>query len=142
MASNKRKGGNYSTAERNSYKKGFFAGLFTARKQNSNVPKTKKNSNNTNVKVGNRKDLLDMSERYRKRGLGALLYNGKIYDTNFKGKPEELTKSFIRDLRKEYVFPGERVSDLEVADRYVKHMRIKYGSFDAVSGKFLGMIDE
>ena len=107
-----------------SWKRGFFAGLFKSK----NVKKSKnKQSKN---------ELLELSERYRTRGLGALQYKGKIYDTNFKGKPTLLTKDFLRKIRPDY---GPELSDLEVADRYVKHMRRKYGTFDK-DGRFLGLL--
>ena len=82
-----------------------------------------------------------MSEHYRKNNLGALSYNGKIYDTNFKGEPYELTKETIKDLREEYDFDG-KLSDLEVANRFVRRMRRKYGVFNKKTNEFEGMLSE
>lgn len=83
---------------------------------------------------------MDYSEDYRKRNLGALFYDGKYYDTNFKGNPIEITKAEIQDLRKSYDFDNN-LSDMDVADHYVKHMRRKFGVFDS-NNKFLGMLGE
>lgn len=120
----------FSVAEKQSYKRGFLAGLLSAKGK-----KKKKTSANTKKSA-----LLDKIKMYRKRNLGVLYYNGKYYDTNFIDKPHEIPKSFIKDLHKEYDFDGKR-SDIEVADSYVRHMRRKYGSFD-LEGNFLGMLGE
>ena len=121
-------------AEKNAFKRGLFVGLFKSKekttkkaiKPNKNLSKQNKNQ-----------ELLEMSERYRSRGLGALLFKGKIYDTNHKGKPVEITKEQIAEMREDY--GGGR--DIDVADRYVYHMRRKFGVFDS-KGKFLHLIGE
>lgn len=124
---------NYSTAEKKSYKRGFFAGLFA-----------KKRIKNRNInKISNKEkssSLLDTIKMYRKRNLGVLYHNGKYYDTNFIDKPHEIKKSFIKELHSEYDFDHKR-SDLEVCDSYIRHMRHKYGVFDK-DGKFLHMMGE
>lgn len=137
--------GNYSKKERNSYKKGFWAGFFQSkkkgkRKSNKSFSTKRKVVRPKKSKKNKRAELLEYSEDYRKRNLGALFYDGKYYDTNFKGDPVEITKAELQDLRKSYDFDNN-LSDMEVADRYVKHMRRKYGVFDS-NNKFLGMLGE
>lgn len=129
--------GIYSKKETESYKKGFLAGFFKgkknrAKKTRRSYVKSKKNSK--------KEKLLEFSENYRKGNLGALYFDGKIYDTNFEGNPVEITKADIQELRKEYDQKGQ-LSDMEVANQYVKHMRRKYGVFNR-DGRFLHMISE
>ncbi len=71
---------------------------------------------------------------------GPTYVDGKFYDTNFK-KPRPLSRELVNNLHKEYDFSGHD-SDKVVVDRYVLHMRKKYGTFDRKSGKFLGLIDD
>lgn len=92
-------------------------------------------------KLSKKPSLMDYHKRYRERNLGALLFNGKIYDTNFKDGPHEITKKDIADLRSEYD-PHGRMSDIEVADNYVRHMRRKYGTYDKKTGKWLGLLSD
>lgn len=137
--------GNYSKKERNSYEKGFWAGFFQSkkkakRKTSSSSSTKRKAARPKKTRKNKRAELLEYSEDYRKRNLGVLFYDGKYYDTNFKGEPVEITKAEIQNLRKEYDF-NNNLSDMEVADRYVKHMRRKYGVFNS-NGKFLGMLGE
>lgn len=73
------------------------------------------------------------------RYLGPTCVNGKFYDTNFK-KPVKFTREQIRDLHMEYD-PSGNSSDAQVVDRFVKHMRTKYGRFSK-SGEFLGMLGD
>ncbi len=120
----------YTASERRSYKNGFFAGLFASRKQ-----KTSRRKSRTKNET-----LLDKIKRYRKSNLGVLYHNGKYYDTNFIDKPHEISKSFVKELHREYDVDGKR-SDVEVADAYVRHMRRKYGTFSK-DGEFLGMLGE
>ena len=121
-------------AEKNAFKRGLFVGLFMSQKKT-----TKKaiKSNKNLSKQNKNQELLEMSERYRSRGLGALLFNGKIYDTNRRGKPVEITKEELAEMRENY--GGGR--DIDVADRYVYHMRRKFGVFDN-KGRFLHLIGE
>ena len=118
--------------DKKSWKQGFFAGFFKAKKGKVAKKKRVKLSSNSQI------DLLDSAERYRRLGRGALWHEGKIYDTNYKGKPKLMSKKFIKSLRTEY---GNEMSDLDVATSYVKHMRSKFGVFDK-NGNFLRMIDE
>ncbi len=99
----------------------------------------KKKQSKPNKKKSN-SVLISLAEDYRKSGLGAMKYNGKIYDVNHKGKPSLITKDEINDLRIEYGMGG-KYSDLDVAERYTQHMRSKFGEFDK-NGKFLGLIGE
>lgn len=137
--------GNYSKKERTSYKKGFWAGFFSSkkkgkRKTNRSFPTKRKAVHPKKSKKDKRAELLEYSEDYRKRNLGALFYDGKYYDTNFKGDPIEITKAELQDLHKSYD-SDNNLSDMEVADRYVKHMRRKFGVFDS-NDKFLCMTSE
>ncbi len=75
----------------------------------------------------------NVSPRY----LGPTYVNGKFYDTNFK-QPIEIPKSQIRDLHEQYD-PDGNSTDREVVDRYVMHMRRKFGVFDK-NGNFLHML--
>lgn len=84
--------------------------------------------------------LKEMHKDYRENNLGALVYNGKIYDTNFKDGPREISKETLKELHEEYDFPGT-ATDFEVADQYVRHMRSKYGQYDK-SGKWLGLLGD
>ena len=120
----------YSQKELKAFRSGLFFGL-QQRKKNSGAKRKTSSS---------RAELLDMSERYRTRNLGALVFNGKIYDTNFKGAPKVISKAEISELRKEYGVTG-RESDREIADRYVRHMRRKFGVFGK-DGEFLGLLGE
>ena len=72
--------------------------------------------------------------------LGSTYVNGKFYDTNFK-KPVEITRKQIAELRSSYENIGERATDKQIVDRYVNHMRNKYGVFDR-RGNFLGMLGD
>ncbi|MBE6536888.1 MAG: hypothetical protein E7673_02935 [Ruminococcaceae bacterium] len=125
----------YNSSEKKAYKRGFFAGLFLSKKNKST---TKRSSN----KNGGKRELMDAHRRYRERNLGALVHNGKIYDTNFKKGPVEITKSEIKELRKEYQPEGVRMTDVEVADAYVRHMRRKFGVTDGKTGKWLGLLGD
>lgn len=125
----KRKTSTYSVREKQSFKRGFLAGLFSSKKK-----KTIKKKNSGN------KGLLDKIKFYRDRNLGVLYHNGKFYDTNFVDRPHELDKKFVKELHSEYDVDGKR-SDIEVADMFVRHMRRKYGSFDS-DGNFKGMLGE
>ncbi|MBQ7906800.1 MAG: hypothetical protein IJ309_02370 [Clostridia bacterium] len=82
--------------------------------------------------------LLDMHKLYREQDLGALEWNGKLYDTNFKDGPHEITKEDLIQLREEYDSNGN-LSDYEVADKYVRHMRRKFGVFDRETDEWLGL---
>lgn len=86
--------------------------------------------------------LMSEHKRHREHNLGALVHNGKIYDTNFKKGPVEITKSEIKELRKEYQPQGVRMTDKEVADAYVRHMRRKFGVTDGKTGMWLGLISD
>ena len=133
MAKNK-----YNSQEKSIWKKGFFAGLFSAKKKKTKpVSSTKKQSIK---KKGGNSVLLSLAEDCRTAGLGAMTYNGKIYDVNFKGKPSLITKSQIADMRVEYGM-GSKYSDIDVAERYTQHMRRKFGVFDE-NDKFLHMLSE
>ncbi len=130
----------YSAAEKQSWRSGFYTGLFSAKKKKpSNRKKTINNKSTPKSKI-NSTSLLDKIKIYRRRNLGVLYHNGKYYDTNFIDKPHEISKSLIKDLHEEYNFDGKR-SDIEVADSYVRHMRRKYGVFSE-EGKFLHMLGE
>ena len=80
----------YSAAEKKSYKRGFFAGLFSAKKKKSsskyNKSKSKKHT----------RTLMEDIKYYRAHNLGVLYRDGKYYDTNFIDKPHELEKSFVK----------------------------------------------
>ena len=76
-------GKKYNAEERKAFKRGFFAGLFKMKKKSVSAKNKQRVSKKKNARKSNKKDLLEMSERYRTRNLGALLFNGKIYDTNF-----------------------------------------------------------
>lgn len=73
------------------------------------------------------------------RYLGSTFVNGKFYDTNFK-KPVEISKSLIKQLHEQYDVYGNS-TDKEVVDRYVMHMRRKFGVFDR-RGNFLYMLGD
>lgn len=122
-------------AEKIAFKKGLFYGLFQRKKKkvNSNKKQAKKHNNSAKLK--------EMHKRYRDRNLGALQFNGKIYDTNFKDGPVEITKDEIKKLRPEYDIHNQ-MSDIEVADCYVRHMRKKYGMFERGTGKWLGLMGD
>ena len=130
-------------------KKSFFAGVSVGKKMASGMSNVKAHTtskssrtNNSAKEVKFSKDFLAQCEVYRKKGLGAISYKGRIYDTNFKGKPVEITKDELKQMRLEYVGAGERnVSDMEVADRFVKHMRRKYGTFDK-NDNFIGLLGD
>lgn len=102
----------------------------------------KKRIKSKSFKIRPKTSLMDYHKKYRERNLGALSYNGKIYDTNFKKGPVEISKSEIKELRKEYQPKGVRMTDLEVADAYVRHMRRKFGVTDAKTGKWLGLLSD
>ena len=136
----KAKKGSYSTNEKKSWKRGFFAGLYLGKKKKSSNGKKFTNNKTTPKTKSNSTSLLDKIKLYRQRNLGVLYHNGKYYDTNFIDKPHEISKSLIKDLHEDYNFDGKR-SDIEVADSYVRHMRRKYGVFNK-EGKFLHMIGE
>lgn len=124
----------YSAAEKKSYKRGFFAGLFSAKKKKSsskyNKSKSKKHT----------RTLMEDIKYYRAHNLGVLYRDGKYYDTNFIDKPHELEKSFVKELHSEYDVDNKR-SDREVADMFVRHMRRKYGVYDK-DDNFLHMLGE
>lgn len=120
----------YSSVEKSIWKKGFFAGLFAKKRKKQPDVKTK-SSNNV---------LHSLAEDYRKSGLGAMKYHGKIYDVNHKGNPSLITQDDIKDLRVEYGM-GREYSDLDVAEKYTQHMRRKFGVFDK-NGKFLHLMGE
>lgn len=84
--------------------------------------------------------LMELHKTYREHNLGALEYNGKIYDTNFIDGPHLITREVIASLRDEYDSNG-KMSDKEIADSYVRHMRRKYGVTDA-AGNWLGLLGE
>lgn len=86
-------------------------------------------------------DFVKKAKEYRQRNLGALRFNGKLYDTNFPNEMVEITKDDIRNLRPEYDFHNRGLSDMDIADRYVSHMRSKYGVFDE-NDRFLHMLGE
>lgn len=69
---------------------------------------------------------------------GPTCVNGKFYDTNFH-KPIEIKKSSIPWLREQYDFNGKS-TDAEIVDRYVSHMRSKFGVFK--NGEFIGILSE
>ena len=122
-----------------SERRAYAIGRKHERRINKNkINKKKKTRGNYSKK----KDLINYHNRYRKRNLGALVFDGKIYDTNFKSGPIEITPQEIRELRREYQPEGVVMSDVEVADAYVKHMRRKFGVTDHKTGRFLGMISE
>ncbi len=120
---------NYSALERKSYRKGFLAGLFASKK------KSRRNSSNS------KRTLASEHKRYREHNLGALLFNGKLYDTNFKDGPHEISKDDLAWMHKEYGF-DRKLTDKEAADAYVRHMRRKYGAFDKKTGKWLGLLSD
>ncbi len=120
-------------SEKRAFRMGLFAGL--SRK------KSKKSRSNGRNNVNTSNSLLDDIKNYRNRNLGVLYYNGKYYDTNFIDKPVEITKSEIKKLRSSYD-PEGKLRDIDVADRYVHHMRHKYGVYDKKTGRFLHMLGE
>ena len=122
-------------AEKKAFKQGLMAGL-KKKKNSRGISKNKKYN-----KVPKKSSLRELHKKYRDRNLGALEYNGKIYDTNFKDGPHEITKEDIEMLRSEYDIHG-KMSDKEVADSYVRHMRRKYGVEDAKTGKWLGLLSD
>ena len=132
---------NYSANERKSYKAGFFAGLFSAKKKkkntNSNYKSKKQKKNNPKKHT---RTLMEEIKYYRAHNLGVLYRDGKYYDTNFIDEPTELEKSFVKKLHSEYDMDNKR-SDHEVADMFVRHMRRKYGVYDK-DGNFLHMLGE
>ena len=130
----------FSSAEKKSYKRGFFAGLFSAKSKSNIKKKTNNKKSKKTYDPKKDKGLMDSLKRYRDRNLGVLIYKGKYYDTNFIDKPVEITKSQIQELHKEYNHDGKR-DDIDVADSYVKHMRRKFGIFDR-EGNFIKMIGE
>ena len=133
--------GFFTKKEKNS----FFAGVSVGKKMasvKSNAVGKSSSSAKPAKKEKFSKDFLAQCEEHRKKNLGAIVYNGKIYDTNFKGKPTEITKNELKEMRREYVSSSERnVPDIEVADRFVKHMRRKYGTFDK-KGNFIGLLGD
>lgn len=134
----------YSREQRESWKRGFLFGLSRNKEKhnyfkNKNVQFKKSKSSQLNKNGNKQSSLLDSIKRYRERNLGALVHNGKYYDTNFIDRPHEITKETIEDARQE-MFEGENVPDDVVADQYVRYMRRKYGVFDGKTGKFLGLI--
>ena len=122
-------------AEKNAYKRGLFAGLFGKNKKSNKSVSKKAAKSKTDSK------LLELHKRYRERNLGALLYKGKIYDTNFKDGPHEIDRETLKKLHEEYDMSGTR-TDIEVADSYVYHMRRKFGVFDGKTGKWLGLLGD
>ena len=71
--------------------------------------------------------------------LGPTYVNGKFYDTNWK-KPAEITRELIKQLREEYDVNGQS-TDAQIVDRYVNHMKRKYGKFDR-NGDFIGLLGD
>ena len=132
----KTNGRKYSASEKKSYKAGFFAGLFSAKKKKSGKKKsvTKKKQKHTRT-------LMQDIKYYRDHNLGVLYRDGKYYDTNFIDKPVEITKSEIAELHQEYSF-GKKRRDIDVANDYVRHMRRKFGVFSKETGEFLHMLGE
>ena len=130
----------YSMSEKQAYKNGFFAGLFTAKKKKtkSNVNYKKKSTNPKRSKHS--RSLMEDIKYYRAHNLGVLYRDGKYYDTNFIDEPTVLEKSFVKQLHSEYDVDNKR-SDREVADMFVRHMRRKYGVYDK-DGNFLHMLGE
>ena len=126
----------YSAAEKKSYKRGFLAGLFSAKKKTKSSSKYNKKSKQKK----HTRTLMQDIKYYRDHNLGVLYRDGKYYDTNFIDEPTELDKSFVKKLHSEYDVDNKR-SDREVADMFVRHMRRKYGVFDR-DGNFLHMLGE
>ena len=128
----------YSSAENKAYRRGFFAGLFSIKKKKTGASNKKavtvKKSKKTRTLT--KAELAEEAKWARKNGIGAIYRNGKYWDTNFK-EPKEISKKDIEDMREEY-FGG---SDEQVANRYVLHMRRKYGVFDK-NDNFLHLLSE
>ena len=108
----------YSAAEKTAYKSGFFAGRNSVKQKRTSTKR----------------------QTAKPRYLGSTYVNGKFYDTNFK-KPVEITRDQISELRSSYQRDGERATDKQIVDRFVNHMRVKYGSFDR-DGNFLGLLGD
>ena len=125
--------GFFTKKEKAAFRQGLLAGLSKRKKRKSNKVKSNKKSQKS--------ELMEYHRRYRERNLGALLFNGKIYDNNFKDGPREITKKEIQDMRSEYVPDGAKWSDLDVADAYVRDMRRKCGVYDK-TGKWLGLLTD
>ena len=124
----KKNNSKYSIEERKAFKKGLFIGLRIFKKK-----KCSKSNNSKSVKK-----LSNISNKPVFKG--STYVNGKFWDTNFE-EPVEITKKEIAKLRSEYDFNG-KMSDRQIVDAYVRHMRHKYGVFDSKTGEFLHLIGE
>jgi len=110
----------------NNEKKAFRFGVFVGRKSKKNKLKV---PTKTTVKV-------------KPQYLGSTFVNGKFYDTNFK-KPVEITKDNLKWIRTEYAGnSGVKLTDKQMVNSYVNHMRHKYGVFNADTGKFEGLLGD
>ena len=69
--------------------------------------------------------------------LGPTFVNGKFYDTNFK-KPGLIKTSALKGIMEQY---GEGATEKQAVDRYVHHMRRKYGVFDE-NNRFLQIMGD
>lgn len=122
-----------TSKEKKAFRMGLFAGLHN---KTSHVSRKVSKSH----VARDNGSLMDEIKNCRKRNLGALYRNGKYYDTNFVDKPVVITKEKLKHLHHEYD-PDGTASDGDVADRFVRHMRRKYGVFDT-KGNFLHMLGE